>query len=57
LGTQIEQSRLVEDRNSMKVYCVPNFALMLQSQNNPANLEQPASTKNFLSYFSKKQNS
>jgi hypothetical protein len=28
---------------------------MLQSQNNPANLKQPASTKNFLSYFSKKQ--
>jgi hypothetical protein len=51
LGRQI-QLRTIDNRE-MKVYCVPNFALMLQNENTPSKCTQTASREEFLSRFNK----
>lgn len=43
-----------DDSRSLKVYCVPNFALMLQ-RTDPA--QQAGSAQEFLSYFNKSESS
>ena len=53
LGRQM-QLRTIDNRE-MKVYCVPNFALMLQNEKSPSKCTQTASSEELLSRFNKTQ--